>query len=99
VPDEPKLNVTVAPGLAALKSVPNLANASVSDAAADTVIVPVTFGAVVVVVVAFGFAALDDELPHATSADPVMSASATTPVRRANTLPPLATVSRPVALR
>ena len=45
VPDDPKLNVTVASGFAVLKSVPIFANASVSDAAADTVMLPVTFGA------------------------------------------------------
>ena len=70
MPDEPKLNVTVAPGFAVLKSVPILPNASVSDAAAETVIGPVAFG-VVDVVVDDDFAAPDelDELPQAASDD------------------------------
>ena len=38
--DAAKLNVTVVPGFAFWKSAPILVNASVSDAAADTVIVP-----------------------------------------------------------
>src|SRR3954452_21296077 len=41
--DGPKFNVTVVPGFAFWKSVPILVNASVSDAAADTVIVPESF--------------------------------------------------------
>src|SRR5690349_11989481 len=56
VPDEPKLNVIVVPGFAFWKSVPILVKASVSDAAADTVIVPLTFVAVVVVVFDFACA-------------------------------------------
>src|SRR5262245_19916009 len=49
VPDEPKLNVIVVPGLRFWKSAPILVNASVVDAAAETVMLPVTFGLVVVV--------------------------------------------------
>ena len=41
--DAAKLNVTVVPGFAFSKSAPILVNASVSDAAADTVIVPESF--------------------------------------------------------
>src|SRR5664279_710258 len=50
VPDDPKLNVVPAFGFAVLKSAPILVNASVNDAAADTVMVPVTLDTVVVVV-------------------------------------------------
>src|SRR3954452_20390061 len=42
VPDDPKLNLTVVPGFRVWKSAPIFVNASVSDAAADTVIVPLT---------------------------------------------------------
>ena len=41
--DAPKLNVTVVPGFAFWKSAPIFVNASVSDAAADTVMVPEGF--------------------------------------------------------
>ena len=49
--DAAKLNSTVVPGLAASKAAPTSANASVSDAAANTVMSPssVDAGAVVVV--------------------------------------------------
>ncbi len=64
VPDDPKLNVTVVPGLRFWKSAPIFVNASVVDAAADTVMVPVTFGVVVVVVFAFAaFAACAMPVP------------------------------------
>src|SRR5689334_10889336 len=67
--DESKLNVTFAPGFAASKSFPTCANALLSDAAAETVIVPVTFAVAAevdaAVVVAFDELSSDD--PHPAS--------------------------------
>src|SRR3954468_17828829 len=90
VPDEPKLNVTLAPGFARLKSSPILPNASVSDAAADTVTAPVAFGVAEVGEDDDDFDEPEDpdELPQAASADPATNASASNLERRTYTMPP-----------
>jgi hypothetical protein len=62
-PDDPKLNVIAVPGWADWNLVPSWPKAAESDDAAETVIDPVSFGRVVVVVFADPF-----ELPQAAAA-------------------------------
>jgi hypothetical protein len=77
------LNVVFAFGFAAWKSTPILPNASVSEAAADTVMFPVILETVVVVAFPVVVAALLPLLPHPFATSPTTTAAANQVVRRA----------------